>query len=889
MSSGSRRNAPRLGRFANQHGSHFCLLAIVELKSSPQSSAPFASYRSVEGQFDEYDCVKGEATNAWNPIAAYLDRLGRDGIQACSAEADRLVHESAANFQVTAEGPEKSRPWKLAIVPLVLEAKQWAELESGLQQRTRLLERVLADLLGEQRLLKERVLPAELMSANPGFSRVYHELPVVGNRLTLTATDLARNNDGSWWVTGDRTRAPSGLGYALENRVITSRVFPHLIRRSNVKRLAEFFASLQDHLNSQATTARDNPRVAILTPGDKSYRYVEDAYLARYLGFTLVQGRDLAVRGNRLNMKTLGRLLPIEVLWRHVSDSKCDPLELDPAESQGVTGLLQVIRGGTVAVANSIGSTIAQMPALMPFLPAAAKFFFGEDLSLPSIATYWCGGAKEREYVLEHMDSLVLRPAFAVTGAPPIEPAELSSEERELWISRIKAAPHQYVAQHRPSRSTTPVWHDGKLRPWHVAMRSFQLQTQDRVDVLPGGLVRVSPDGPALDYSPHTGRRGQDCWIVSESPVDQATTLLPPVNTPMRLVRGGEELPSRVAENLFWLGRHAERSESVARLLRATMIRIAGENAVEDIPDLPRMLAALAAVGQIEPDYAIEELGGSMPMLEEVLPKSVFDPARPQGLQASVINMVDKAKSVRDRISRDGYRIITRIGDDLADSETPIRVDVGSAIDRINRLITDLLAMSGLAHESMTQTHGWRFLNLGRRIERAYQTAELLAATLTHPIPDERLLLESVLRVTDSIMTYRARYLLQLAPVAVLDLLITDDTNPRSLAFQLHSICKLIDPLPSDRSDQSLGADQRCAEKLLHRVRMSDPNELSSIDAEGHRRQLDSLLQMLIEQLPILSNEITARYLIHTSTTQIITERITDTRPRQTNPPANPL
>ena len=851
----------------------------MELNSIVPSTAPFAQYQPADVGYDEYLSAGGSATGVWQPIASYLDRLGAEGIEACALEAQRLVHESSANFQVTRDATEKRRPWQLAVVPLVLDGAAWAKLESGLQQRMRLLERVLDDLLGEQRLLKERILPAELLSANPEFVRAYHELPVIGNRLTLTATDLARDNDGSWWVTGDRTRAPSGLGYALENRVITSRVLPQLIRRSNVTRLASFFAALQGQLNSLAPRMKDNPRVAILTPGEHSYRYVEDAYLARYLGYTLVQGRDLAVRGNCLNLKTLGGLLPIEVLWRHVSDQKCDPLELDPTASQGVTGLLQAIRGGTVAVANSVGSTLAQMPALLPFLPAASKFFFGSGMSLPSIATYWCGGVKERQYVLEHLDNLVLRPAFTVTGAPPIVPAELTAQEREQLIARINATPQQFVAQHRPSRSTTPVWHDGQLRCWHVAMRSFHLQTSDGVDVLPGGLVRVSPESDTLNHSPNSGRLGQDCWIVASEPVDQETTLLPALNEPLRLMRGGKELPSRVAENLFWLGRHAERSEAVARLLRATMIRIAGENAVEDLPDLPRLLAALAAAGQIEPDYAIAEFGRSLPTLEVVLPDSVFDRTQPRGLQASVINMVDNAKAARDRISRDGYRIITRIGDDLVDPGPIAKKDIGATIERMNRLITDLLALSGLGHESMTRTYGWRFLHLGRRIERAYQTAELLAATLAHSISEEWSLLESVLRVTDSMMTYRSRYLLQLQPIAVLDLLITDNTNPRSVVFQLQSMNELINQLLTDSSDPGLSQDQRTAEHLLHRVRMSDPATLSLVDSDGQRRELSQLLQELIDELPKLSNQIAARYLIHTGVTQELTGRADSARP----------
>ncbi len=840
---------------------------------TPVSSAspPLAQYRPVQPRYDEYLDPGGHRRPAWQVVGPVLDRLGFEGLRTCAAEARYMVHESDANFRMISD--QQSRPWKLAIVPMAMDSSDWSRLEAGLQQRVRLLEAILADLLGPQQLLKQRVLPAELLSANPEFSRSYHELPVAGHRLSLTAMDLARNDEGQWYVTGDRTRAPSGLGYALENRIITSRVMPQLIRRSNVTRLASFFVSLQQHFNSLAPRMRDNPRVAIMTPGKASYRYMEDAYLARYLGYTMVQGRDLAVRGNRLNLKTLGGLLPIEVLWRHVSDALCDPLELDPHSSQGVTGLLQSIRDGVVAVTNSIGSSLAQMPALLPYMEEANRFFFGDELSLPSIPTHWCGSPEARCQVLEQLDDWLIRPAFVVSGKPPIEPRRLSQQQRSDLISQINARPHQFVAQQRPTRSTTPVWHEDRLHSWHVAFRSFQLQTSTGVEVLPGGLVRVSPDTESLDHSPSSGRLGQDCWIVSDQPVDHEVTLLPAPGSELRLVRGGSELPSRVAENLFWLGRYAERSEAIARVLRTSMVRITGENDVEDLPDLPRLLAALAAMGQIEPDYAIQGLNVSMPTLESVLPESVFDRDQPQGLQAGVVNMVDKAAEVRDRISLDAYRIINRIGDNLVESGEEAARDMGTTIERVNRLITDLIALSGLANEGMTRTHGWRFLQLGRRVERAYQTSELLAATLVNPIADERPLLESLLRATDSLMTYRSRYLLQLRAVAAIDLLVNDDTNPRSIAFQIESIKELLDRLPATEGTLSLGPDQRIAETLLHRIRMSDPNILARIEPRG-RSELEMLLQQLIEDLPKLSNAITARYLIHTSAPQELTGRV---------------
>jgi uncharacterized alpha-E superfamily protein len=532
-------------------------------------------------------------------------------------------------------------------------------------------------------------------------------------------------------------------------------------------------------------------------------------------------------------------------------------------------------------VANSIGSSIAQMPALMPFMPAVAKFLFDEELQLPSLATYWCGGAKERAFVLDHLDELVLRPAFVISSRQPLIPAEISSHERDALIEQIKADPHRYVAQQRPSRSTTPVWHDGEWHDWHAALRCFHMQSASGIDVLPGGLVRVSPDASVLDESPTSGRLGQDCWIVGEEPTHRQPSLLPSDSTLVKLTRGGEALPSRVAENLYWLGRSAERTEAIARLLRCTLSSVAGETLASEVPELPRMVAALAAMGQIEPDYAIAELAAKLPPLEQQLPASLFDQNRPRGLRAGVIDMGEKAAAVHDRMSLDAYRIITQVAEHLASDQA--EPDAGTAINRLDGIITDLQALAGLASESMTRTHGWRFLQLGRRIERAYQTAELLAATLVDPIENESPLLAAVLQATDSLMTYQSRYLLRLQPLATIDLLVNDLSNPRSIGFHLQSIDRLLSELPTDPAELGLGVHDKLAQELAHAVRMSDPAELAQVNENNMREALDALLNRLIQDLPKTSDAIAARYLIHADATQELTGRSASSMPTGAN------
>ena len=838
------------------------------------ATTPFADYRPLPGHYDECFGPDGYPRRAFVRLVDHINGLGRESLDTLVSEGLALVRESGITYNAIEEEGERTRPWELAFTPLVVHAEEWRDLEAGLAQRTRLLEAVLDDLLGPQRLLRERIIPPEVVLSSPEFLRPFHGLPKVGGvRLHVTATELARDASGQWQVIGDRTRAPSGLGYLVENRIITSRAYPELIHHSNVHRVAPFFMRLRQLFESLSPRLTPNPRVAILTPGQKSYRYFEDTFLARYLGYTLVQGRDLAVRGGRLNLKTLGGLVPIDVLWRHISDDQCDPLELAPDAIEGVTGLVQTARSGNVSIANGLGSKLAQSPALLPYLAAANRFLFGDELRLATVETHWCGQPESLARVLSDLDRFVLRPAFAVRGDGLIRPLQMSAEARQVLIGALRDRPQQYVAQVMISRSTTPVWREGRMESWYVALRAFQIQTGQDVAVLPGGLVRVSPTPQGVENPHGSTQLGQDCWVISDGPVDQTSTLLPGDHVPLRFVRGGAELPSRVAENLFWLGRYSERAESIARVLRTTMLRLVGEQSVGDLPEMPRLIAALAAIGQIEPDYAVKELQGALPSLDDALPASLYTIDQQRGLSPSVTALADKATAVRDRISLDAYRIVQQIAQELA---MPVRIrgraDTRSAINRLSRLITGLLAFSGIGQESFTRTLGWRFLQLGRRIERAWQTAEVLRATLVDP--DERSVLEAVLEATDSIMTYRSRYLLRLEPDATIDLLVTDETNPRSIRFQLERIVEVLEPLPLEPDEVGTPYERRLAFELLHRVRMAQPASLAIAEPEQRRATLDHLLEVLTEGLPELSNAITARYLIHTLPSQSLTGQV---------------
>lgn len=711
-------------------------------------------------------------------------------------------------------------------------------------------------------LIREKIIPAEILLGHPGFHRAYHNLqPANRRRLTIYAADVARSPDGRWWVTGDRVRAPSGLGFILENRIITSRVLPGVFRAARPRRLAPFFMKLRETLREMAPRYRENPRTVVLSRGADSPTYFEDVYLARYLGYTLAEGGDLATRDGRVMLKTLGGLLPVEVILRRVSDDDCDPVELKSGSLTGVSGLVDVVRNNEVVVANSLGSRLAETPALVPFLPAACRKLLGQELRLPSAATWWCGQPAALSYVLENLDKLVLRSAFIVNNSPPIEAALMTQAARDELVQKLKARPSQYVAQERIVRSTVPVWLGKTIEPWHSAFRFFVAADGDSFLTLPGGLARTSPDHLSLDRSMAAGERAQDVWIESDGPIE-SVTLLRSSEVALALKRGGNDLPSRDAENLFWLGRMIERADGAARGLRVLLRHLSGDEDDESSVVRVVLVRALASLGQIEPGLAVDGLKNGLPDLEESLPASVFSQQETLSLKSTMDGVARLVNSVRDRLSTDAWQTLNQLQSDWNPSAQSLqKMDSTRLLQLVQRIINGMAQFGGLSSEGMTRTQVWRFLELGRRIERVWHTATMLQATLVEVNDPEGLVMESVLESCNSIMTYRGRYLSTLQAEAVIDLLTTDDTNPRSLIFQLSRIQDHVAKLPS-ANQAVLGPDERLAMSLYNSVRLSEPHKLAQPE-DGERRSLDRLMQRMLDQIPKLSNAISQRYLIH--------------------------
>ncbi len=819
--------------------------------AEPVPSSLLAQYRPSSEVFDEMSTATGSVRPHWQSLLAGLERIGPEDLRERAESVRQLLREHGVTYNVHADGQSATRTWELDMLPLVIDPAEWAQLEAGLIQRTRLLNLVLADIYGPQRLLQDGFLPPALLHANPGFLRSCHGIrPPRDLFLTLHAVDLTRAPNGRWWVLSDRTQAPSGVGYALENRGILSRILPDEFRESQVQRLGGFFDRRKAGLRSLApwTSA---PNVVLLTSGPYSETYFEHTYLARHLGYQLVEGSDLAVRDRRVYLKTLEGLQPVDVIVRRVDDTWCDPVELRADSLLGVPGLVEAARAGNVAISNALGAGAVETTALLAFLPALAQRLLGEKLLIPNVATWWAGQESERNYALSALKSLVVKRAFVGVHGEPSFGEKLDPEELDGLASSIRANPHAYVSQERVALSTAPAWNGNTLEPRPLILRCFVCATPDGFAVMPGGLTRVSasPDSPIV--SSRYGGGSKDTWVRSTAPVE-GTALADSTAPAIRQERVASHVPSRIVENLFWLGRYAERIEDATRLLRTVLSRLAGEGGPAEDGELGALTRWLTRV-QILPPRLAGRLDEQQ--LASELRELVFERNRAGTIRDLLGQLGFLISSVRDRFSGDTWRIVNQMQTDFPAAMS--RATPGAILLALHRLIFQLAAFSGMEMENMTRGHAWRFLDIGRRLERGINLVTNVSAVLATD-PDGTAL-TPLLEYTDSTMTYRRRYLARPELPTALTLLLKDESNPRSLAFQFKALGRHLAELPGagDAKPEEIQFSDMAA-MLID----TDIRELAEDGAPG-RRRLETVLEELLNGCCTLSELLSASYFSH--------------------------
>ena len=823
------------------------------------------AYQEPPSGYDEMATGSGKVRTHWRYLIDSLEAMGPAVLQQRQRETARILRSDGATYNVYGVADGLNRPWQLDPLPLLVSSSEWAGIEAGLMQRAELLNLILQDLYGPRTLVRKGLIPPDLVFSDPGYLRPC-VVPPPGKApgLTLYAVDLARGADGQFRVLKDRTQAPSGMGYALENRTVMSRLLPSLFRESHPHRLAPFFRRLRESLAELAPTAgHADPRIVIMTPGPHNETYFEHLYLSNYLDYTLIQGANLVVRDGRVWFRSVSGLEPVDVILRRVNDYYCDPLELRPDSLLGVPGLVEAIRRGRVAIANPLGAGILENPGLLPFLPRLAKHLLGQELRLPSVATWWCGQPLERDHVLTNLPSLVLRSTRRTDGNIPVFGDQLDATGLAEWRDRIRAQPQQYVAQELLTPATTPTLREGRMYPHQGILRTFVAAGQDSYMVMPGGLTRVGETPDARIVSSQAGAISKDTWVLASEP-EQVVTMLPAGKTAYLQMQ--ETLPGVTAENLFWLARYGERAEDMIRLIRTIHNRRNDTLQLIDPVSQSALEILLRGLTLMTMTYPGFTGGGAAERLAEPVPELIDligNQPRTGTLAANLAAMLNAAYVVRDQVSSDTRRVINDISDELASLTQGEHTELQSLQDTLDRVITALMAITGATGESMSRGLGWHFLVLGRRIERALLLIALLRAVLvarTEP-GVEVLLLESVLAVAESHTLYRRRLRSQPQLEPALDLLLFDENNRRSLIYQLNSALQHLATLPG-QDLRPYKREMRVLMEAATQLNLASADELAETD-DGSRTRLESLLGSLSQSLSEASDALTETYFIH--------------------------
>jgi uncharacterized circularly permuted ATP-grasp superfamily protein/uncharacterized alpha-E superfamily protein len=843
--------------------------------------------RAAQGHYDELrGAIDSGATDpaltpAWRQFFSNMEGSSEAALDHHVASLQRQIRDNGVTYNVYADAEGPQRPWSLDLFPLIVDAADWAHIDAGVQQRMALLEGVMADVYGPQRLLQRGLLPPALVQGHPGYLRPMAGVqPVGGTHLHVAAFDLARGPDGHWWVVSQRCQAPSGLGYLLENRLAVSRQFPQAFQALKVQRLAGTYRALMDSLKN-ASPAGAQAHIALLTPGPYNETYFEHAYLARYLGLTLVEGSDLMVRDERLYLKTLRGLMPVHGLLKRVDDQYLDPLELRPDSTLGVPGLLQAIRAGHVLVANAPGSAFLESPALLGFLPAIAQELLGESLRLPALPTWWCGERSAMEAALPLLAERTIKPTYPGSTLHASFDAQLGHTLQQSALDRLAGRivrqSEEHTVQAYLPLSQMPTWRqdpDAKNAPAAMVARSVMLrvfavstgrdaQGRPTWQVLPGGLARVA--GSSADIaSMQRGGSSADVWALTQGAVD-TTTLLPSTLTPAVLSQRKRLVTSRAAENLYWLGRYTERADNTIRLARLALEYLGGEE--QSSEPLLHWLTQLAHLNTLVLP-GVPSAVQARRVFERSIIASLASTDSATGVGYNMRALKLAAATVRERLSQEHWNTIVRAEEQIFQRCAQLTAHGDYAPHQALRILQDasdhLAAITGAQTDRMTRDDGWRLLSIGRHVERLSFLATALEHSLSSGAVDTDGGFEALLGLFDSTITFHAQYQQSRDVAALVDLLVLDRDNPRSLAWVAQTLrgrlAKLAQSPPQEMSAMSL------------RVPAPDTWDLASLcesPGDGPVMQpLRTLLQSLREAAYVVSEDISTTYFTHSGDTK---------------------
>jgi uncharacterized circularly permuted ATP-grasp superfamily protein/uncharacterized alpha-E superfamily protein len=832
-----------------------------------------------------------DLSSPWRTFFEQLGSTGLDDLDRRTQTLARQVRDNGITYNVYASQGGPQRPWALDLFPLIVTPDSWQQIEVGVKQRARLLERVMADVYGPQQLIREAMIPPALVQGHPGYLRAMHGVtPVGGTHLHIAAFDLARGPDGNWAVVSQRTQAPSGLGYLLENRLLISRQFPQAFEAMSIQRLAATYRVWVESLKAHSPEGA-NAHVALLTPGPYNETYFEHAYLARYLGLTLVEGHDLTVRDERVYLRTLRGLEPVHVLLKRLDDEFLDPLELRADSTLGIPGLLQAVRVGNVVVANAPGSAFLESPALLGFLPALSEKLLGEELQLPALDTWWCGERAALASVLPQLEHMAIKPTYPGSVTHGTFNATLgrtlTQAQRDEWVGRITRQPDRYTLQAYTPLSQMPTWKnttEGVVQR-SVMLRVFALRDgKDSWRVLPGGLARIAAPNAQI-ASMQRGGSSADVWVQTHADIDRSS-LLPKYNAASGFKHRERMVTSRAAENLYWLGRYTERSENMVRLVRLCIEALNGEDpASRSLWAWLQLLtqrqglvpvgvpSAHAAAGD-DKTASTPSMGARRRVFERTLIACLDQDDHSTSVGYNLRALHQAASSLRERLSPEHWNAIVHCVDqfsaDCALSGSQREFSAVQALQALDAASSALAAITGAQTDRMTRDDGWQLLSIGRHVERLGFLSSALdlaveVGVFEHTVDDANHADENnshyvaLLSLFDSTITFQAQYQQSRELAPLIELLVQDNDNPRSLAWVARTLRGRLSKL----ANTPMGEPDALA-RLVPDLKQTDLQQLCTPNAAGHHPQLRACLTECMQAAWQVSDAISAHYFSHT-------------------------
>ncbi len=809
---------------------------------------------SYDEMFDEDKNIRPH----WENLKANLERIGLDQLHIKQKEIDWRLEDNGVTYNVYNDPEGLNRPWKLDPIPLIIEEEQWKVVEKGLKQRCKLFNLLLQDIYGEQKTIKDGIIPMEVIYAHGGFMREMHGMKMP---LSIYAVDMARGPDGKIWVVNDRTQAPSGLGYAIENRLTMNATMQYLFEGISVQRLYDFFETFKSLFQNE--NRNFNPLNVLLSPGPHNETYFEHAYLSSFLGLTLVQGQDLLAKNGAVWLKSLKGLRRVDTILRRVDENYCDPLELRSDSQLGVAGLVQSIRAGGIGMINPLGSGVLENLGLNPFMSHLARYFLDEELILPQIATWWCGQAKEQEFVLDNLERLIIKTIDRIGEKHTYIGKQLNKKQLKALRQEILDQPHRYVGQEEVEFASCPTFVNERIEPRKAVIRAYTIAQDDTYTLMPGALVRVGMNNDSLMVSNQFGGSSKDLWVLGES---RCAPLAPTFNSKIVVENSLENIPSLRAENLFWLGRYLMRSILTARMIRTTLKYMTNASRYDHIStrQTQEMLTkALTHVTMTYPGFLDDE--NALSAFDEIASIS-FNGAR-VGSLAQIIAMLSGANTyAKSILPLEASRIYERLEREWNQFRSEEKPYPRFIIHNLDQLLMQLMAYKELIQESLFADQGSVLYEIGAYIERSQLLISKARSLLipVHDVVSEYEILESLLSTCESLNAYRARYRSSYEMRNVIEFLLLDINFPKSLISEIDGLMKLLPQLPKFKNAIYLSRYEEPIFEAFSMIRLSKIDTLCSLEGDEFlRSELDTLLSLLSGRLLLASSELSKTYFSH--------------------------